>query len=279
MSVQVLTSVPITYEGANGPTHAPLVTGRLGSVARLFVLDTGSDVHLLTKELVDELGLAVEPGEEGTDHSGATVPSWSVEDSDLELGGLGLRLRGTFAVPAPRPFPAQGIGGILSPQHLHRTALAMIDMIENELLLVEASDEAAAAWLAERHPSLQTLVLERDHEFTGVVVRGAILPHAEIPTMLNTGGNGTEFSAAAVPGMTPGPAERIGGGVGDSDVMGAHTGAATLVVAGRELPVESLAVRETMHDPQGLVGMDVLRGTVLAVAAELSRPVFWQLAK
>ena len=39
----------------------------------------------------------------------------------------------------------------------------------------------------------------------------AILPHAEIPTMLNTGGKATEFSAAAVPGLTPGPAERIGG--------------------------------------------------------------------
>ena len=59
--------------------------------------------------------------------------------------------------------------------------------------------------------------------------------------------------------------------------MASHAGATTLVVNGVELPVESLAVRETMHDPPGLVGMDVLRGTVLAVAADLSRPVLWQI--
>lgn len=278
MSLDILVRVPITFDAADGATHAPLVVGSVGGVETLLVLDTGSDVHILTKELVDRLGLDVEEGEEGIDHSGATMPSWSVEDSGLELGGSSLTLRGTFAIPAPKPFPGWGIGGILSPQHLHPTALAVIDLVADELTLVEADDDGAAAWLAERHPELELLVLERDAEFTSVVVRGAILPHAEIPTMLNTGGKATEFSAAAVPGLTPGPAERIGGGVGDSDVMGAHTGAATLVVAGQELPVESLAVRERMHDPQGLVGMDVLRGTVLTVAADLRRPVFWQLS-
>ena len=39
----------------------------------------------------------------------------------------------------------------------------------------------------------------------------------------------------------------------------------------------SLAVRASMHDPQGLVGMDVLRGTILAVSAELGRPVLWRI--
>jgi hypothetical protein len=32
-----------------------------------------------------------------------------------------------------------------------------------------------------------------------------------------------------------------------------------------------------MHDPQGMVGADVLRGTVLACAADPGRRVIWQI--
>jgi hypothetical protein len=32
-----------------------------------------------------------------------------------------------------------------------------------------------------------------------------------------------------------------------------------------------------MHDPHGMVGMDVLRGTVLACTADARRPVVWQV--
>ena len=48
-------------------------------------------------------------------------------------------------------------------------------------------------------------------------------------------------------------------------------------MAGHDVPVASLAVRSAMHDPQGLVGTDVLRGTTLAVCADVSRPVLWQI--
>jgi hypothetical protein len=50
-----------------------------------------------------------------------------------------------------------------------------------------------------------------------------------------------------------------------------------LEVAGREVHVAELAVRDVTHDPQGMVGIDVLRGTVLAFSADRSRPVVWQV--
>jgi hypothetical protein len=109
------------------------------------------------------------------------------------------------------------------------------------------------------------------------VVSAAISPHPDLPTLLDTGGRQTEFSSDAVPGSAGGASERLGGGVSGADVLGARAGAATLVVAGRELHVPSLAVRTAMHEPRGLVGMDVLRGTVLAVAADPGRPVLWQI--
>ncbi len=278
MPVHVLATAPITFDGADGSTgHAPLVAGSVGGIDTLLVLDTGSDVHILTKELVDELGLDVEAGEEGVDHSGATMPSWSVADVPFALGGAELMLREIVSIPAPGPFPPKGIGGILSPQHLHPTAVVVIDLAADELLLVDGDDDEVAAWLAGRTPGLETLSLERDPAFTSVVVPAAVRPFAEMPTLLNTGGKRTEFSSAAVPGLGDGSPERLGGGVSDADVIGSSGGAQVIAVAGRNVPVERLAVRETMHDPQGMVGADVLRGTVIACAADRSRRVVWQI--
>ena len=276
--MRVLTRVPISFEAEDGSTqHAPLVTGTVDGIETRLVLDTGSDVHLLTKELVDRLGLDVEPGEEGTDHSGARMPSWFVQDVSLSLGEIDATLTGVVAIPAPAPFPAKGIGGILSPQHLHPTASVVIDLVHDELLLVEGPDEALVAWLRERAPSLTTLRLERDAGFATPVVDAAIRPHASIPTLLNTGGRGTEFSSDAVPGLGDGKAQRLGGGVSGADVVGSLAGSQVLEVAGHEVPVERLAVRDRMHDPQAMVGMDVLRGTVLACAADPRRAVVWQV--
>ena len=278
MPVHVLATAPITFDGADGSTgHAPLVAGSVGGIDTLLVLDTGSDVHILTKELVDELGLDVEEGEEGVDHSGATMPSWSVADVSFALGDAALMLREIVSIPAPGPFPSKGIGGILSPQHLHPSAVVVIDLAADELLLVDGDDDEVAAWLAGRTPGLETLSLERDPAFTSVVVPAAVRPFAEMPTLLNTGGRRTEFSSAAVPGLGDGSQERLGGGVSDADVIGSSGGAQVIAVAGRDVPVERLAVRETMHDPQGMVGADVLRGTVIACAADRSRRVVWQI--
>ena len=278
MPVHVLATAPITFDGADGSTgHAPLVAGSVGGIDTLVVLDTGSDVHILTKELVDELGLDVEEGEEGVDHSGATMPSWSVADVPFALGDAELLLREIVSIPAPGPFPPKGIGGILSPQHLHPSAVVVIDLAADELLLVDGDDDEVAAWLAGRTPGLETLSLERDPAFTSVVVPAAVRPFAEMPTLLNTGGKQTEFSSAAVPGLGDGSPERIGAGVSDADVLGSSGGAQVITVAGRDVPVEQLAVRETMHDPQGMVGADVLRGTVIACAADRSRRVVWQI--
>jgi hypothetical protein len=143
--------------------------------------------------------------------------------------------------------------------------------------LVEGADAAVCGWLEERAPSGTILTVERDEAFQAIVVSTSISPHPDLPTLLDTGGKHTEFSSDAVPGVEGVASERLGGGVSGADVLGAKVGAATLVVAGHEVPVSSLAVRASMHDPQGLVGIDVLRGSILAVCADLGRPVLWQL--
>ena len=151
-------------------------------------------------------------------------------------------------------------------------------MLHDELLLVDAEEQELAPWLESRSPGLYPLSLEREPSFTSLVVLGiAVRSFAELPTLLNSGGKRTEFSRAAVPGLGGGHEERLGGGVSGADVTGSTAGARVLEVAGREVHVAELAVREGMHDPQGMVGIDVLRGTVLAFSADRARPVVWQV--
>lgn len=276
--MNVLARLPITFGVAGGgTTHAPMIVASINGLTGRFVLDTGSEVHLFNEDLADELGLAKEPGEEGTDHSGATMPSWNVGNVTMEVGGLEANLRDVVAIPAPPPFPGWGIRGILSPHNLHPTALTVIDMVSDELLVVDGSDRDVEAFLGERSPALRLVTLERDPAFPSVVVRAAIEPFSDIPTMLNTGGKATEFSSAAVPGLAGADPRRLGAGVSGADYAGSSAGPQTLLIAGVRLPIPALKVRAVMHDPQGIIGMDVLRDTVLTSGSDLARLVFWQI--
>lgn len=282
--MKVLAEVAINYSvRGGGVTHAPMIAALLGGRERRLVLDTGSEVHLLTEDLADELGLTKEPGEEGTDHSGATTASWSVGDVPMPLGGLEVMLRDVVAIDAPPAFRERGIDGILSPQNLHPVAYVVIDLIDDQLLLLggehDAVDavDAVSTFVRARSPAMSIVELPRVASFPSVVVSAAIEGFDQIPTMLNTGGRSTEFASAAVPGLLGDDLRRLGGGVSGSDYAGALVGHRVLVIDGQRLIVPALAVREKMHDPQGIVGMDVLRGTILACAAHLSRPVFWLL--
>lgn len=69
-----------------------------------------------------------------------------------------------------------------------------------------------------------------------------------------------------------------GHGVGGGTAIGFEMADQVLRVADARLPVPSLLVRKEIGVAQGLVGMDLLRGTVLVVRADLSRRVLWLVA-
>jgi hypothetical protein len=59
--------------------------------------------------------------------------------------------------------------------------------------------------------------------------------------------------------------------------VGLPAGDQVLVVARAKVPVPGFAARREMGYPPGLVGMDVLRGTVLALDADRAGLVTWQV--
>ncbi len=258
------------------PLHAPMVEAEISGVPTRLVLDTGSDTHLLTAEFADAAGLAVEPGEAGIDHAGTEVESGTAGTVPVRIGEDLLALDSVVVIPAPPPFPGWGIGGIVSPQFLHPTAWIVMDMADDALVFAETDETELMSRLTKRHPAWPVLVLNRIEDGT-TVVQAAIEPHPPMPTLLNTGGKSTEFARSALPDRLGGESERLGGGVSGADVLGARLGPAVLAIGGMRIPVADLKSRDAMDGVQGMVGMDVMRGTILAFTAERTGRVVWHL--
>jgi hypothetical protein len=257
------------------PLHAPMVEAEIGGVSTRLVLDTGSDTHLLTAEFAEAAGLAVEPGEAGIDHAGTEIESGTAGTVPVRIGEDTLALHSVVVIPAPPPFPGWGIGGIVSPQFLHASAWIVLDMADDALVFAETDEPELLDRLVKRHPDWRILTFDRIEDGT-TVVHAAIEPHAPIPTLINTGGRSTEFAQSALPGRPRATAERLGGGVSGADVMGARLGAAVLAIGGVRIPVADLASRDEMDGVQGMVGMDILRGTILACNADPKGRLIWQ---
>ena len=274
-SVRVLLDVPITFDVGDRLTHAPMVVATVRGEPTKLILDTGSSDHVLTRELADRAGLPAHPGEPGTDSTGASVPSWTLGDVALDIAGESFELHEAVAIAGPPPFEGWGVGGFLSPQHLHPTAWVVLDLAGDRLILLDGADREVAAWLAARSPGLRLLRLDRLASDGTILVHAALAPFDPVVTLLDSGGKSTEFVATAVPGLEAGPRVAAGHGVGGGEIVGSVVEERTLVVGDARVPVPRLIVRDEMGDHDGLVGMNVLRGTVLAVRGDRARPVFW----
>ena len=280
--MDIVLRAPIHFVAQDGqPVHAPLVLATIGAFRTRLILDTGSDVHLLTAELAEAAGSTLSTVDAGTDHANTSVESRLVGDVSIALDQAeperNLTIRDVIAIPAPEAFRRQGIGGALSPQRLHATAFAVIDQIDDELLLIDGDPGSVRDWLQQRHPSAQVLEIERRQGADIPIVQAAIQPFEPVPVLVNTGGRHTEFGPETVPGLAAAPLERIGTGVSGAAVMGGRAGAQALGVAGHRLEVPELMLRAGMGDPPAMIGQDLLRGTVVAVGPDTAEPVFWQV--
>jgi hypothetical protein len=273
----VILDVPLTFDVGADTTHVPMVDAIVGGVRIKLILDTGSSDHVFTRELAEDARLRREPGEPGTDSTGASVPSWNLGGLDVEIAGQTFGLHDVVAITAPGPFVGWGVGGFLSPQHLHPTAWVVLDLAAERLILVDGDETAMAGWLADRRPDLRLLRLDRVPTDPTILVQAGLDDFEPVVTLLDSGGKSTEFVAAAVPGLGGGEIRGAGHGVGGGQIVGSVVENRVLVVAGTRLPVARVVVRDAMDGHDGLVAMDVLRGTVLAVSANRSRPAFWQV--
>ena len=131
----------------------------------------------------------------------------------IQIGNRDFSLHDVAAIHCPAPFAGWGIGGIVSPQHLHPTAFVVVDLLDARLTFVEGDAADVTAWVAARSPTLHAHSLERAVGDSTILVHAAIEPFAPGVTMLDTGGKRTEFVASAVPGLRGGRTGSGGHGV------------------------------------------------------------------
>ena len=269
--------VPITFETAEGTTHAPLVHAVVNGVRTRLILDTGATDHLLTLDVCEAANLATEPGEPGTDSTGSAVPSWQAHDVTIGIGAIELALGEVIAIKTPAPFRRAGFGGTLSPQRLRPDTYVALDLTEGgaaTLLTVGDLD----AWLAIAYPGRRALQLPAVDGDGTVLVEAAIDAFPPVVTMLDTGAKMTYAAQAAVPGLGEGRVRRsTGHGVGGTESFGVDVPGRVLHVGDASLPFDLVIADHDLGIPGCVVGMDVLRGTVLAVGPPGS-PVRWLLS-
>ncbi len=274
---RILVETPLSFDDARGAWPAPMVRARIRGVDTKLIVDTGATTHVLTRDLALRAGLTLAPSEPGTDHAGQPVESWEVGKVAAQIGGSDVALHGAVAIRGPAYFDASGIGGIVSPQHLHASALVLLDFVDHRLSVVEVDAMYTAACLRARHPRLRLVSLQRESGQL-VMTRAAIDPFAAVPMMFNTGGPQTEVAASIVPGLRGSASTRVGrgasgGSIHGEDVLGQHLRVGTAAV----LAVPRLLVRPEMPEPRGMLGMDLIAETVLAFRADPAQPIEWLL--
>lgn len=274
--MSVLHAEPITFETNQRTTHSPLVHAVVNGVDTRLILDTGATDHLLTMDLCEAANLATEPGEPGTDSTGSSVPSWQAREVTVRIGEMELALAEVIAIGTPPPFRSMGIGGALSPQRLHPDAYAVLDLSADPVAtLVTAED--LDAWLAESYPGRRANRLPAIDGDGTVLVEMAIDSFPPVVMMLDTGARTTYAARTAVPGLGEGGVRRsTGRGVGGTESFGVDVPGRVLHVGDAALPVNLVIAEHDLGIPGCVVGMDVLRGTVLAVGPPGS-PVRWLL--
>lgn len=274
---RVLWTVPLTYEAAGRTIPVPMVKARIHNVDTLLIVDSGASHHVLTKDFAEQAGLVLQPGEPGKDHSGAEVATWTLPSVDADLTGTGVPLTEVAAVQTIPPLKALGIGGFLSPQHLHAGAYAVLDFTRSDLQLVEGDAGLLGDWLQQQNPSLRALTLPRGNPDRKIFITAALLPGADALVELDSGGSGTEFLASYAGPAVETEQKSAGVGISGKEVLGSNGGARVVRVGGVEVAAPQVVLRQTMSQPdlKGLVGMDMLKSTVLAVTRSTKQPVLW----
>jgi hypothetical protein len=251
-----------------------MVQATVKGVRTRLILDTGSTDHVLTIELARRASLEATVDKPGTDHAGASVPSWRLGDVAIRLGSRTLKLDPAIAIKGPPPFAGWGVGGFLSPQRLHPSAFTVVDLVSNKLLIVEGPPRAVRALVQRRTPGYVPLSLPRSAADARPLIKAAIKPFAPVWACLNTGGRYTEFARSAV--ATLRTAGRGADVVGVSGTRGRtfEVRGQTLRVRGASFALSKLLVRESMK-PDGLIGISVLRSTVMVLHPNAAQPMIW----
>lgn len=271
---QPLVDVPLGFSARGQKLPVPLVPVRLHGSDGLLLVDTGSSHNALTRDFAEAHDLAGAPAGTGRDHAGEAVTTSPAKAIDWELGAFSRRVEDAIVVAGPPPFKPLGIVGFLSPQNFFGTASVVLDFPAGRLLALPGDANAARAWAESRYPDAEIAVLPRaaGPHARKLYVQAQLASGELVVAEIDTGGSTTEFAENLLP--ADGNGETL-----TSVAVSGKKRAARLVegqalsLGGMKFGPLKVKARPTDAAPAVLLGIDLLRHTVLILPAASDAPV------
>ncbi len=267
---------PIYFETLAGrPFPYPLVHVTIAGKPSVMILDSGSTDIVLSRSVVNRLGLTVSSNHgKGTDAAGRGVSVAELSVPDIAIAGWGqLTHVRVLVTPLPKAFDTLGIAGVLSPQRLAEPGdSTVVDFSSNQVTVLP--DAQALAMLGNK-PRLKPspIVCSKG---SGAQLYGvqANVNGLKVPLMFDTGASSTGIDA--------------GSRAGKHLINQSQRGAKTILAASgpmqtRVLPAARLRVGRTAktldvqlvpgsHKPDscfdGALAMDFLRQCTLVLGSK-----------
>jgi hypothetical protein len=126
----------LRFEIAGRPFPLPLVAGTVAGHPTMMLVDSGSNVHVLSGWLARKLSLPLTPsGDRGADHVGQAITAYRIDRPSIAIEGWGpLDATTTLATEFPEVLEKLGIGALVSPQQLDEEGDAtLMDLAKGEL--------------------------------------------------------------------------------------------------------------------------------------------------
>jgi predicted aspartyl protease len=241
------------------------------------LVDTGANSHVIASWLAKKAKLPLKSlGDVGTDHTGKSVPTYSVEKPQVVIDKWGALDEGPMLVTeVPGPIERLGIGAFISPQWLGLEGEGVVmDFVAKQMRT--APYEEAARSLAGRGKSLAPSG-GRLCEDTGSAIKGLafVLPASiegkSVQLLLDTGAHKTDVLTTSRLGVELTPRS-----VPSSEQMYAASGLVqTRVVKQASVKVGDFSITSDIDiipgiaDPvcprDGVVSMDVLKSCVIVL--------------
>jgi hypothetical protein len=249
----------------------PALRVRVGDREVWVLVDTSAQVHVWARWFVEEAGLPAAPppaDAKMSDSTSAEVKvSWVAPLTLATVEGPGLRVGLAAQADFPAEFEAAGVAGIVSPQLLAGEGQAAVLDLQRLTLRVAPLDRALAGRTrlegaracGQRSAELRTL----SYEVTALVEGQAVR------VTLDSGANHSRLQGAKARDVATEATTSSSGLAGRSEQVGVKTGA-RVTFAGVERSVDlrvsaPVAAAGDSCGPDGLLGVDVLRGCVLVL--------------
>ncbi|MEO1270177.1 MAG: aspartyl protease family protein [Myxococcota bacterium] len=270
-------SAPIAFQVPDGDglraIHCPVVEVTLQGIPTRMIIDTGATHVVLFRAFVDGLTQTLRGDTPGTDHAGASVPTWIMDEPcTWDMGGCQGVWEESLVIEGPSFFDDWGIGGVLSPQrlmsgvcHVFRFAQGLWEVYGADAIDQALGTSPQAASIPQRTAEGELGLL--------VLVSGALKDGDEGIWLLNTGGKHTEVSPLVCDVDESVAWEEAGKGVSGEPVLGAFLNDRSLVCGGLELALERLLVAQQRDGLNGQLGMDTLLPYTVVIPTDQTQPV------